>query len=284
MENDNGSVSVANSCNLAFLDENMTITIANNVATVIVGYFIENVGMQTVTDVFNSGTLTYSKDFTISNISTSNELLTITQTDGQIQYNGNLGELVSGETVLVTIQFDIIGVTNAGEYIISNISKVEDGQGDAITYSENVLLNVVELSSNVDYKDGKFNFSITNRSIEDVRVGVDADITIPSNIEVIFRNFEPFKAVYINTSDVVPTNQVIKGFNTVKLSIEEVVIRPYSTVVLSVDFDLYSSSEIGFQQIVAQLQQTTLPKDLVFIRRSPDKSNKAQAIVNLLIR
>lgn len=283
MESQNNINIEQNDCNLVFLDQNMKINIADNIATITVGYFIKNGGLQTVTNVFNAGTLEFSKDFIISNITTNNDLLTIIQTDGQIQYNGDLGTLIPDETVLVTIQFAVIGVGNKGDYLISNISEVVDGQGDNITYSENVLLNVVEITTRVLYQDGEFNFSMKNNSFKNIRTSFAANITIPTNIRVIFRSFDPLLAVYLNTNNVVPTNQVIEGLNVIKLLDKDILIKPFSTVVFAVKFDLYSSSELGVQLVEAQIQQIALPNDLVFIRVLPDKSDKAKAIVKLSI-
>ncbi|WDV46413.1 hypothetical protein PV797_01650 [Clostridiaceae bacterium M8S5] len=277
----------AQSCNLRFLNADVTLSVSDNIATVTVGYFIENAGMITVTDVFNTGTITFPKDFVIDNITTNNDLLTITPSEGQILYNGNLGDLVPGETVLITLQFDIIGVNQAGDFIISNISEVVDGQGDDIVFSKNVVLNVVDILTNVKFDKDRFNFSITNNSTREIRVDMMAGIVIPANVEIIFRNLNPFTATFINSTKPVPTNQIIEGLNTVALSIKDVLIQPFSTVILPVSFDLYSSKQIGIQEIIATIDKVSLAgtgNDTVFIRVLPSPENEAKAFVLLELR
>lgn len=274
----------AQGCNLAFLNAEAIISVSNNIATVTVAYFIQNIGSITVTDVFNTGTITFPKEFVVDNITSGNDLLTISSSEGQIQYNGNLGNLVPGETALVTLQFNIIGVNKAGDYIISNISEVVDGQGDDIVFSKNVVLNVVDILTKVEFDNNKFNFIITNNSTGIIHIDMLAGIIIPTNLEIIFRSLQPFTATFINSTKPVPINQIIGGLNIIDLSIKNILIQPLSTVILPVSFDLYSSKQIGVEEIIANINEITLAEtdnDTVFIHVLPSLDNQARASVLL---
>lgn len=257
--------SVEPSCNLQFIDPNIIYEINNNVATVTVGYFIENAGSIDVTDVFNYGTIQFANDIFIDNISSNDENINISIMDETLVYSGNLGGLVPGETLVVSIQFDIIGVREHGEYIVSNITNVTDGEGDNITYAEDIFIDVVQLTSSVEFYGNRFDFIINNESSSELRFDFDASITLPPNVSVIFRNFGAFSAKYINTNYLTPVNQILSGPNVVQLRVERVLMVPFATIILSVYFDLISSSQIGNQFIVAQIDSLRITNQSNFI-------------------
>ena len=271
------------SCNLAFLNPTTTIRVERNVATVQVAYIITNVGSMTVTDVFNGGTLTFSDTFTIDNV-ISPDPLTITVTPTSIEYNGNFGDLVPQETVLVEISFDIIGVEAIGDFIISNISNVQDGQGDNINYAENVILHVLEIVPTVQYCQNAFHYAIKNVGEVPIRVDAEALFTIPQSVRVIFRDFGSWRPTYFGTNDPVSTNENILGFSVIQLRARNVEIRPSASVILPVYFDLRSSAEIGALPITASIQDVSLvesDKAIIFIRRLPNANSTAKVLASL---
>lgn len=276
----------SSSCNLAFQDPNINLVVSDNVATVTVGYFIENIGSIQVTDVFNTGTLSFPEEFIFDNITTNSSEIIITSSPGQILYEGNIGSLVPNETALITLQFDIIGVRNTGDFLISNISVVTDGQGDEIVYSDNVTLNIVDISFDIKYSKHQFAFQLTNPSQIEYRIDISAIIFIPTDVEVVFRNFTPFTATFLNSDRPVPTNTILSGPNAIRLSTERFLLQPFTTTSIPVQFEVYSSSLVGKQKIIATYDEINLRngnQDTIFIQELPSKYSTTQATVNLTV-
>lgn len=273
------------SCNLDFLREELNITIKDNIANVAVNYFIINNGNTPVTDVFNVGNISYSKDLVIDNINTIDaNLITISQSPGEILYTGNLGDLQPGETLLIAISFDIIGSICEGDYIINNISNVEDGQGDNITFSKNKILNVVNIKTSVKYQPNKFIYTIKNNNNTSIPLKLSAIISVPPNVELIFRNFGIFNATYINTENKVAVNQIITNSNIVNLQSNNIILPPYSITNLPVEFDLYSSNQIGKQYITTCIKNMSMSNEYIYIPTLNSKSSTAKAIASLSIK
>lgn len=277
---------VCENSNLSFLEQSIELTVRDNIATVSVGYFIENSGNEAVSDVFNLGSVSFSDSFIIDNIRTDTpDLITITQDVNRILYEGNLGNLEPGETILIVLEFDIVGVTEVGNYLINNVTNIIDGQNDCNFYVQGTILEVVEIDTSVKYKGDEFLFIIANESDSDIRFDIDGNIITPSNACFIFNRFTPFEAVYNNTKKPVPTNTPICKNEIIDISASGMRVTARSKLVFRIPFELVSSSQIGRQFIVANITSIRLIEsdNSVMLLKLPDKYDSAAAEISMRI-
>jgi len=246
--------------------------ILNNQTVLLYKIFVRNAGKKDLNNVLFHDTIYIPLQLTPGSITLTPSTLNINASmPGQIKIQGNLGTVMSGQSLSITCKIPITSVSEPGQYFIRNIATVSSVNTSA-SAACHIPLNVAKLKADkccsIDDRTMTFTLLLSSNDSPDISVNLMDHMQIPAGITIKFISYN-CEAYFSGTDTQVPTNVNITGPTSIDFICKNIIVEKEKISVKRIRLALVSSS-VKSASIINTITDVTPvhPRNQIFLGTS----------------